>query len=87
MRPVRTTSGRTSSTYGPGTREHFLDCLARDWPEERARYEELYGDRSYLPREAIAAVTRQVAALAREHASNGRPPLRPRSVPTQLTLV
>ena len=71
----------------PGTREHFLDCLARDWPEERARYEDLYGDRSYLPREAISVVTRQVAALAREHAGNGRPPLRPRPVPTQLTLV
>lgn len=26
----------------PGTREHFLDCLARDWPELTARYEGMY---------------------------------------------
>jgi DNA repair photolyase len=27
---------------GPGTREHFLNCLARDWPELVPRYESLY---------------------------------------------
>src|SRR5690606_2881110 len=26
----------------PGTREHFLACLARDWPELVPDYEELY---------------------------------------------
>jgi len=71
----------------PGTREHFLACLERDWPEERARYEELYGDRSYLPRDQIGDVTRRVAELAKGHATTARPPLRPRPVPTQLTLV
>jgi DNA repair photolyase len=71
----------------PGTREHFLACLERDWPEERARYDELYGDRSYLPSSHAKAVRAHVAALAREHATDGRPPLRPRSIPTQLTLV
>jgi DNA repair photolyase len=71
----------------PGTREHFLECLARDWPDERARYEDLYGDRTYLPREAISGVSRQVAALARQHPTDARPPLRPRPVATQLTLV
>ena len=25
----------------PGTREHFLEALARDWPEELERYEQL----------------------------------------------
>src|SRR6476619_8456128 len=34
----------------PGTREHFLETLARDWPEELERYERLYGDRASLPR-------------------------------------
>ena len=34
----------------PGTREHFLEALARDWPSESARYEQLYAGRSYLPR-------------------------------------
>jgi DNA repair photolyase len=32
----------------PGTREHFLDNLARDWPEELERYERLYRRRAYL---------------------------------------
>jgi DNA repair photolyase len=71
----------------PGTREHFLACLERDWPGERARYERLYRDRAYLRSDEIAAVTGRVAALAREHASSARPPLRPQPAPTQLTLV
>jgi DNA repair photolyase len=71
----------------PGTREHFLACLERDWPEERARYDELYGDRSYLPSAEAKAVTGYVASLARERATTGRPPLRPRPIPTQLSLV
>jgi DNA repair photolyase len=71
----------------PGTREHFLACLARDWPEETARYERLYGDRTYLPRAEIAEVTSQVAALARAYATTRRPTLRPLPAPTQLTLV
>ena len=71
----------------PGTREHFLEALARDWPAESARYARLYASRTYLPRDEIAAVTGQVAALAREHASDGRPSLRPSPAPTQLSLV
>ncbi len=71
----------------PGTREHFLEALARDWPQELVRYERLYHDRAYLPRSEADAVTDHVRALAREHASNGRPSLRPQPGPTQLTLV
>lgn len=71
----------------PGTREHFLDELARHWPAESARIEALYAGRSYLPRSATVATTDLVRALAREHASQGRPALRPRPGPTQLTLV
>src|SRR4051812_30451949 len=33
----------------PGTREHFLEALARDWPEQLEHYESLYGRRAYLP--------------------------------------
>ena len=33
----------------PGTKEHFLEALARDWPEELERYEQLYARRAYLP--------------------------------------
>jgi len=32
----------------PGTREHFLECLARDWPEQLERYERLYAHSAYL---------------------------------------
>jgi DNA repair photolyase len=71
----------------PGTREHFLEALERDWPSESERYAALYAGRSYLPREDVAAVTELVATLAREHASRGRPPLRPRPEPVQLSLV
>jgi len=71
----------------PGTREHFLEALACDWPEELERYEQLYRGRAYLPRSEIAPVTGRVRALAREHASRGRPSLRPQPGPTQLTLV
>src|SRR5213078_2878235 len=33
----------------PGTREHFLACLERDWPELLPEYERLYAGRAYLP--------------------------------------
>ena len=32
----------------PGTREHFLESLARDWPEQLERYERLYARGAYL---------------------------------------
>ena len=32
----------------PGVREHFLEALARDWPEEVARYEALFASGAYL---------------------------------------
>jgi DNA repair photolyase len=32
----------------PGTREHFLENLARDWPELLPRYERMYAGRAYL---------------------------------------
>ncbi len=71
----------------PGTREHFLEALARDWPEEQARYELLYRDRAYLPRADTDSIAAQVRALARQHASRGRPSLEPRPAPAQLSLV
>jgi hypothetical protein len=55
-----------------GTREHFLDCLARDWPEERDWYERLYDGRAYLGKEHTKPVRDQVAALAREHGIGDR---------------
>ncbi len=60
----------------PGTREHFLDALARDWPEELDRYERLYGDRAYLPKGQTAPVQALVADLRRKHGVRDRRPLK-----------
>jgi DNA repair photolyase len=45
----------------PGTREHFLDHLARDWPEELERYERLFRGRDYLARADAEPILRRVA--------------------------
>jgi DNA repair photolyase len=72
----------------PGTKEHFLEALARDWPEELDRYEQLYGDRAYLPRALVDPVRQQVRALAREHGvrDRRRQRLEPPPEPVQLSL-
>jgi DNA repair photolyase len=49
----------------PGTREHFLECLARDWPELVPHYEQLYRERAYLPRSASEPVRGQIRELGR----------------------
>jgi len=51
----------------PGTREHFLDCLSRDWPELLPRYEQLYArGRAYLPAAEQEPVRSEVARLRKE---------------------
>jgi DNA repair photolyase len=47
----------------PGTREHFLENLARDWPELLPRYQRLYAGRAYLGKTEIEPVRREVADL------------------------
>jgi DNA repair photolyase len=57
----------------PGTREHFLEHLARDWPEELERYEQLYArGRAYLPADEVKPVRQLIASLAREHGVRDR---------------
>ena len=72
----------------PGTREHFLEHLARDWPTELARYEDLYRGRAYLAARHAEPVRKQVADLRRRHAVADRrdSPLSPPPVPAQLGL-
>ncbi|MEP6978516.1 MAG: radical SAM protein [Thermoleophilia bacterium] len=55
-----------------GTREHFLESLARDWPEELERYEQLYAKRAYLSAEDTKPVRAAVGALARAHGIRDR---------------
>jgi DNA repair photolyase len=64
----------------PGTREHFLEALARDWPEQLSRYERLYADRAYLPAAETKPVKELVRELARSHelGSRVRRPAAPR---------
>jgi DNA repair photolyase len=47
----------------PGTREHFLDNLARDWPELVPTYERLYAGRAYLGKPDVEPVRQEVAEL------------------------
>src|SRR5690348_18044011 len=47
----------------PGTREHFLEHLARDWPEELERYERLYAKGAYLKGAEAKAIRGTVAEL------------------------
>jgi DNA repair photolyase len=72
----------------PGTREHFLEHLARDWPELLPEYERLYARNAYLGAEHLKPVKERVAELAREHgiADRRRVKLQPEEVaePEQL---
>ena len=54
----------------PGTREHFLAHLARDWPELVPQYERLYRGRAYLGKAEIEPIRREVAELRNRFSVN-----------------
>lgn len=56
----------------PGTREHFLSALERDWPELLPKYERLYRRGAYLPRRDTDPVRERVRKLARSHGVRDR---------------
>jgi DNA repair photolyase len=72
----------------PGTREHFLDSLAREFPEQLERYERLYGNRAYLPKSVSEPVRAEVVELRRRYGIADRRPVRlaPAPQPEQLAL-
>ena len=72
----------------PGTREHFLEALARDWPDQLELYERLYDRRAYLPQAEVQPVRTLVRELARQHGVRDRRPAGPRPprAPEQLSL-
>ena len=72
----------------PGTREHFLEHLADDWPELLPHYGELYRGRAYLGAEETKPVRHRVSALAREFGVADRRAIRlePAAEPEQLSL-
>jgi hypothetical protein len=61
----------------PGTREHFLEHLARDWPELAPQYEALYRGRAYLSKAELEPLRAEVAQL-RDRFDVGRPDAVPR---------
>jgi DNA repair photolyase len=73
----------------PGTREHFMDSLAKHWPELVPRYTELYARGFYLPKERVRPVQEQIQEMSRRHAAATRPVefLRPPAQPQQLSLL
>lgn len=72
----------------PGTREHFLDNLARDWPAMLPRYERLYA-RPFLDKLHSEPIRQLVAALRLRHRIADRRvvTLAPPAEPEQLALV
>lgn len=73
----------------PGTREHFLACLERDWPELLPEYRRLYARGAYLPGSESRPAKEEVRRLAKEHGVRDRRPLRlkPPARDEQLTLL
>jgi DNA repair photolyase len=72
----------------PGTREHFLEHLAEDWPEEAERYERLYRRRAYLGKDVSGPLQATVAELRREYriSDRRRKKLAPPPDPEQLSM-
>src|SRR3954454_21123212 len=60
----------------PGTREHFLEHLAEDWPEQVPLYEEIYARKAYLGADLMKPVRNEVSRLAREYEIRDRRPVR-----------
>jgi DNA repair photolyase len=71
----------------PGTREHFLEHVAEDWPELAPFYERLYEGRAYPPRKIEQRVRELVATARKEQRFRRGRTLRPREPAMQLTLI
>ncbi len=73
----------------PGTREHFLACLERDWPELLPDYERLYAGGAYLPQADTRPAKEEVRRLAKLHGVRDRRTvkLRPPERDEQLSLL
>jgi DNA repair photolyase len=72
----------------PGTREHFLEHLAADWPEQLPLYERLYAGKAYLGADLMKPLKQEISALAQEHGVRDRRRIRlaPPPEPEQLSL-
>jgi DNA repair photolyase len=60
----------------PGTREHFLETLAREWPDEAERLRALFAGRGYLPAARQRDVSARLAVIReRTPRRAGLPPI------------
>ncbi len=71
----------------PGTREHFFESLAREWPELLPKYRELFTN-TYLDRKIADPIRAEVTALRKQFEIEDRRAykLEPPPVPEQLKL-
>jgi DNA repair photolyase len=71
----------------PGTREHFLDALARHWPAERTRYEALFTRSAYMARDQAEPIRRRIddlrtrLGIADRRVNPVEPPPQPQQLP------
>ncbi|HXA28802.1 MAG TPA: radical SAM protein [Candidatus Angelobacter sp.] len=72
----------------PGTREHFMEHLAADWPEMVGEYRRLFGGRAGLPAAYTAGLQETVAKLREQVRMADRPAtyITPEPQPEQLRL-
>jgi len=56
----------------PGTREHFLEVLSHEWPEQLPAYLELYQRRAYLDEATKAPALTKVSDLRAEYGIDDR---------------
>jgi DNA repair photolyase len=73
----------------PGTKEHFMECVARHWPDLLPRYQEEYRKGAYLPEEKTRPIQQTVAGLRHAHGIADRRPVKiiPAERPRQLELI
>ena len=73
----------------PGTKEHFLECVAKHWPELLPRYLAEYRQGAYLPAARSEPVQKLVAGLREKHGVGDRRALKlvPPPQPKQLALL
>jgi DNA repair photolyase len=68
----------------PGTREHFLENLAHDWPEQLDRYQRLYAGRAYLGKDVTGRIDAALTELRVGWVMQPRSSPAPRAEPARL---
>ncbi|TMC49422.1 MAG: radical SAM protein [Chloroflexi bacterium] len=72
----------------PGTREHFIEALSRDWPELVPRYQQIFAGRTSVPSAVAAPALEAMASLRARWGFSEQPAPRrePPAAPRQLAL-